>query len=307
MNRWVRADRKAREVTALSLRINHLLRKQIDMHVTPLARFDAGRMRAPRDRDGRPCAGAKSPRQCRKTVARNMQLKPQLKETAMTAELIAHQAPAAAAGPALSAELFGALINLSGRRRFTSQRVVLYAVLASLGHDGAESTARATLAQLRDAHLTLVEGKGGMPGVFGQALHEAYFGDLQGDQTVQAFISLAGRALDAIAGDGVEAPQLLDQLVKSATPLLSVLNGLTLVYEEQANRFAQSRRMHLQQKLEQMELLGRQARQLAFNAQVLAARASEEGRDFGAVAASMTAVTGALDALVQDALGRAPR
>jgi hypothetical protein len=56
-----------------------------------------------------------------------------------------------------------------------------------------------------------------------------------------------------------------------------------------------------------MELLGRQARQLAFNAQVLAARASEGGRDFGAVAASMTAVTGALDALIQDALGRAPR
>jgi hypothetical protein len=229
------------------------------------------------------------------------------KETAMTAALTAHHAPVAAEPPALSAELFGALINLSGRRRFTSQRVVLFAVLASLGHDGADSTARATLAQLRDAHLTLVEGKGGIPGVFGQALHEAYFGDLQGDQTVRAFISLAGRALDAIAGDGVEAPQLLDQLVKSATPLLSVLNGLTLVYEEQANRYAQSRRMHLQHKLEQMELLGRQARQLAFNAQVLAARASEEGRDFGAVAASMTAVTGALDALLQDALGRAPR
>jgi hypothetical protein len=33
-------------------------------------------------------------------------------------------------GPELSGEVFATLINLSGRRRFTSQRVVLYAVLA---------------------------------------------------------------------------------------------------------------------------------------------------------------------------------
>lgn len=40
---------------------------------------------------------------------------------------------APAAPKSTAGELYGKLINLSGRRRFTSQRVVLYAVLASQG------------------------------------------------------------------------------------------------------------------------------------------------------------------------------
>lgn len=205
----------------------------------------------------------------------------------------------------LSADVFGALINLSGRRRFTSQRVVLYAVLASLGHDGADNTARATLAQLRDAHLTLMEGKGSLPGVFSGQLHDAYFGTLQGDRHIRAFIHLAELVLDAIADNRVGAPALLDQLVKSAPPLLSVLNGLTLVYEEQAVRHAQAQRRQLQELMGQIKTASQHARQLVFTAQVTAARAGEPGHDFGAAAASLAQVTAALDALVQQAAERA--
>lgn len=204
----------------------------------------------------------------------------------------------------LSDDVFGALINLSGRRRFTSQRVVLYAVLASLGHDGAEATARATLAQLVEAHHTLMQGKGSLPGVFSGQLHDAYFGTLQGDRNIRAFIDLAELTLAAIADNRIGAPALLDQLVNSATPLLSVLNGLTLVYEEQAMRHAQAQRRQLHQLMGQIKTVSQQARQLAFNAQVTAARAGDQGRDFGVVAASMTQVTTALDALVQQAAER---
>src|SRR3954471_15348967 len=110
----------------------------------------------------------------------------------------------------LSGDVVGALINLSGRRRFTSQRVVLYAVLASMGHEGAIATARETLAQFRDAHQTLVEGKGGLPGIFCRQLRDAYFGTLQGDRVIGEFIDLAGAALEAIVGNTKGAPALLD-------------------------------------------------------------------------------------------------
>lgn len=202
----------------------------------------------------------------------------------------------------LSGDVFGALINLSGRRRFTSQRVVLYSVLASLGHEGADQTARDTLAAFKEAHMTLVEGKQGLPGIFCQQLQEAYFGTLQGDRIVRDFIALAESALDAIATVSRRAPGLLDELVRSATPLLSVLNALTLVYEEQSKRHALQQRRQMQQLMGDIKTIARQARMVAFNAQVVAARAGPVGKEFAVVASTMTNVTGEIDELVQTAL-----
>ena len=210
-----------------------------------------------------------------------------------------------AAAVKLSGDMFGALINLAGRRRFTSQRVVLFAVLASMGHDGAIGTARDTLAQFRDAHLTLVEGKGGLPGIFCGQLRDAYFGTLQGDKIIRDFIALADAALDAIVADGRGAPALLDELVRSATPLLSVLNGLTLVYEEQSKRYAQAQRRQLQDMMGEIQTVSKQARRVAFNAQVVAARAGAAGQEFAAVAGSMSNITGEIDDLVHEALSGA--
>lgn len=205
----------------------------------------------------------------------------------------------------LSGDVFGALINLSGRRRFTSQRVVLYAVLASMGHEGAIATARETLTLFRDAHSTLVEGKGGLPGIFCGQLHDAYFGALQGDRVIREFIELAESTLAAIVSDGRGAPALLDELVHSATPLLSVLNGLTLVYEEQSKRHAQTQKRHLHSMMGDIKTIARQARMVAFNAQIVAARAGQAGKEFSVVAGTMTNITAEIDDLVHEAMNGA--
>ncbi len=204
----------------------------------------------------------------------------------------------------LSLDQFGALINLSGRRRFTSQRVVLYAVLGSMGHDGAIATARGTLAQFRDAHTTLLHGKGSLPGIFCAQLHDAYFGALEGARVIGDFIVLADGALDAIANNTRTAPALLVELVGSATPLLSVLNGLTLVYEEQAKRHAQAQQRELTSMMDDIKGIAGQARKIAFNAQLVAARAGDAGREFSVAAASMTQVTAEIDNRVRAALDR---
>ena len=220
----------------------------------------------------------------------------------ITSTTIEPKPAAAAARPNLSGDVFSALISLSGRRRFASQRVVLYAVLASMGHEGAIGTARETLVLFRDAHFALVDGKGVLPGVFCEQLRDAYFGPLQGDLVIRSFIDLAQATLDGIVGNALGAPKLLDELVRSATPLLSVLNGLTLVYEEQAKRHAQAHKRQLQEKMGEIKTISRQARMVAFNAQVVAARAGETGKEFAAVAGTMTSVTSEIDELVREAL-----
>ena len=211
-------------------------------------------------------------------------------------------AAAAGADKHLSGDLFGALINLSGRRRFASQRVVLYAVLASMGQEGAIAIARETLALLADAHTTLIEGRGNLPGVFCGQLRDAYFGTLQGDRVIRNFIELAGSTLDGIAENRAGTPLLLDALVRDGTPLLSVLNGLTLVYEEQSKRHAQLQRRQLQAMMGHLKTVARQACIVAFNAQIVAARAGQPGEQFAAVARSMTSVTTEIDELVCAAL-----
>jgi hypothetical protein len=206
------------------------------------------------------------------------------------------------AAPKLSGELYGALINLSGRRRFTSQRVVLYAVLAARGREGALQMACDALALFRDAHAALVDGGAQMPGVFCDELHDAYFGDAHSDRTIREFITLAQRTLQAIESQLRAAPALLDELVDSATPLLAVLNRITQVYEELAKRDALRARKQLIDVMSDIESIAKQARIVSFNGQVAAARAGASGREFSVVAGQLSQITGQIDELVREVL-----
>jgi hypothetical protein len=197
----------------------------------------------------------------------------------------------------LSGEVFGALINLSGRRRFTSQRLVLYAVLAAQGQAGAADIARDALALFRDAHRTLLEGSGALPGVFCQELQDAYYGKPDGARQIDAFIEQAQRALDC----GAPGPAL-EQLVASATPVLAVLNQITAIYEEQSKKHAVLMKKQLRSVITEIETIARHAKMVTFNARVVAARAGHAGREFAVVAGVLSNITTEIDDMVKAAL-----
>jgi len=197
----------------------------------------------------------------------------------------------------LSGEVFGALINLSGRRRFTSQRLVLYAVLAAQGQPGAAATAQDALKLFREAHHILLNGNDTLPGIFCPELQEAYYGKPDGARQIKDFIDLAQRALDR----GRAGPAL-EQLVETATPVLAVLNQLTAIYEEQSKQHAVLMKKQLRGVITDIETIARQAKMVTFNARVVAARAGHAGREFAVVAGVLSNITTEIDDMVKAAL-----
>lgn len=201
----------------------------------------------------------------------------------------------------VSGETYSALINLSGRRRFTSQRLVLYALLALRGHAGALEVSQDCLKTFEEAHRALVRGSGPLPGVFCDELQDAYFVK-GGDERIRAFIALAQRCQDAIRRAASSAPTLVEELVAAATPLLDTLNRLTQLYEDLARRHAKTARTQLVDTMNEIEEIARQARIVAFNSQVIASRAGASGREFSVVATELANITTRIDGLVRQAL-----
>ncbi|KQV90740.1 chemotaxis protein [Massilia sp. Root351] len=207
--------------------------------------------------------------------------------------------------PALSGEVFGALINLSGRRRFTSQRLVLYAVLAGQGQENAAATAREALALFRGAHHALVEGSDTVPGIFCPELEEVYFGRPGGDRQIRDFMDLAERTLRACEDESRGAQALLAQLVEMTTPVLALLNQITAIYEEQSKKHALLMKKQLRGVITEIETIAKQAKMVAFNARIVAARAGFAGREFAVVAGVLSNITGEIDDMVKTALNTA--
>lgn len=205
----------------------------------------------------------------------------------------------------LSGEVFGMLINLSGRRRFTSQRLVLYAVLASQGHENAAAIGREALGLFRGAHAALLKRSGDLPGVFCPELEEAYFGKTEGDRKIFQFMDLAARTLNAIEDKLRAAPELLAELVQMTTPLLAILNQITSVYEEQSKKHARLMRNQLRSIMTEIETIAREANMVALNARIVAARAGQAGKEFSVVAGVLSNITHEIDDLVKAALNGA--
>lgn len=218
----------------------------------------------------------------------------------------ARQRGASGNAPVLSGELFGALINLAGRQRMLSQRIVLNVVLASLGQDGAMQTARETYALFKDSHTRLVQGDRELPGIFFDDLRLAYFGPMQGDKLIRDFMDLAERAMDATAAEFRSAPGLLRELGQSATSIVSLLNRITVVYEDESRRYSQKQKKQLHEMMNDIKSIAKQARIVSCNAQIVAARAGDAGREFSVVAGVLSRITVEIDDLVHIALSGSP-
>lgn len=198
-------------------------------------------------------------------------------------------------------EVTSTLINLCGRQRMLSQRLVLHLVLAAQGDEAALATARDALNLFSDCHGVLSRGKGILPAPWTTALQDAFFGLQGADAPVRAFMTMARQALERIeqgAGrsiDGQLSPELA-VLVDASTSVLAHLNHLTHCYESAAHDAARHQRQQL------LDLIGR-IRDIAQEAHSVSSntRADTPGAEPGQVASVLAEISVQITQLAETA------
>lgn len=207
----------------------------------------------------------------------------------------------------VSVETIGELINLSGRQRMLSQRIVLQMVLAAQGEHvdhGALDIARTCLTTFSSAHADLVEGNTRLPGVFSDALRQLYFGTPRGDARVREFIVLAKAAMDAMSSGTIKKNPSLDALVAQATPMLELLQTITQAYQEAMHVCELGLRKRQTEIAEHLGRISMQANIVAMNARVSAARAGPYGREFSVITTVLADIIHEMDQLIRNVVGK---
>lgn len=212
--------------------------------------------------------------------------------------------------PDVSAEIVGELINLAGRQRMLSQRIVLHALLGLRGDEVAVGVARECLDMFAASHARLVEGDDHFPGVFSHALRELYFGSRKADERIRAFMELAANAFDSLrpvlahrVGHDSASESAIARLTAAATPLLELLQAITQAYQDELRAVEAATAKRQAGIVDELAAISMRANIVALNARVAAARAGDFGREFAVITAELADVIGEMDRLVQDVVG----
>ncbi|KAA1011456.1 chemotaxis protein [Paraburkholderia panacisoli] len=200
---------------------------------------------------------------------------------------------------AVSGQVIGELINLAGRQRMLSQRIVLHVLLASHGDCSALAAVRDCLATFTQAHADLVSGNERLPGVFSQALRELYFGNRKADERIQQFIAHVNRAVAGVESGRAEDRGLVDALVTQATPLLDLLQDITLAYQHEMRGIEAAALKRQADIAERLGSISMQANIVALNARISAARAGQFGREFAVITTVLADIIKEMDGLIQ--------
>ncbi len=211
------------------------------------------------------------------------------------------------AGASISRDNEMSLVNLAARQRMLSQRMVLQTVLAARGSDLHMKAARSSLALFTDSQTRLVETARHLDGASGDILREAYHGPAGVGATIDAFALQVGTTLDLAERQSPRVEDALARLVESTDSALDALNTATTAFDQVSKARSETLMKELAGIVASIQTVAREAKVVSFNAQVMAARAGQHGREFAVVANVLSGITNEIDGLSLQAVSLAGR
>lgn len=196
-------------------------------------------------------------------------------------------------------EVLGRLINIAGRQRMLSHRVMLFALLTAreLEQEGRQrffETAQQSLDDFRRTHDQLIHGDkaAGLPPLFAPTVTNLFQdANLAGENPIDQFMILVQEILKEIETAGEAQEKIKELSVFVSTDLLAFLNRITDGFKEDLDGInfenrneTTDRQKVIGKALESIDEISSKIKFIALNASIEAARAGEAGHAFAVIA-----------------------
>lgn len=219
-------------------------------------------------------------------------------------------APPAAAGarapvPAHMAGL--SLVNVAARQRMLSQRMILQAVLAARGDPQKLEAAQRSLQIFSESQQHLLATYAQFEAGGGSRIEAAYHGPRGVAGVIGTFIQQMQQALEQISRGSPRVAEALIELVGQTDRILEALNTATTAFDEVGKARSDAMLKELAGIVGDIQGVAKEAKVVSFNAQIMAARAGQHGREFAVVANVLSDITNEIDDLTRKAAVLADR
>lgn len=209
---------------------------------------------------------------------------------------------------AMPAHIAGlSLVNLAARQRMLSQRMILQTVLAANGDAGRLQAAQRSLQMFQESQQHLLGTVDQLEAQGARKIRETYHGTRGVGPVVETFIQLMRSALEQIEAYSPRVPNTMVELVEHTDRILEALNTATTAFDEVAKARSDAMMKELTGIVGDIQSVAKEAKVVSFNAQVVAARAGQHGREFAVVANVLSDITGEIDGLTRKAATLAER
>jgi hypothetical protein len=199
------------------------------------------------------------------------------------------------------------LVNLAARQRMLSQRMILQTVLAAQGDVARLQAAQRSLQMFTESQQHLLATGAQLEPASAHKINETYLGTRGVGPVVQAFMQLMRSALDQIEAASPRASATTAELVGHTDGILAALNTATTAFDDIAKARSDAMMKELAGIVDDIQSVAKEAKVVSFNAQVIAARAGQHGREFAVVANVLSDITGEIDRLTRKAAVLAER